>query len=425
MNDYIEQRLNQAVAKHELYATEGAAFGPLLGTSFTFPKKPEFWTLAELDALRSAQLDRAEGQAREQLSRMWQRVLASRLTMLGEYYPLRQHPFIPTPEAVKAEFLALEPAIARPALAQAVDWSHHELALAGHDLYWALDALLAVAATPGKSLPSMPCRTDIPLDPSRVMEMPVGSACAWPLGVNVTHATKTHYAVELGGLAPLHPDVQPDAGIWVTTQAGQGALQNFLAALRVFCQESLLARVMIGITTPGGCLSLDSRPLEGILVNRERPARMLALAREEHGVVGLRSVSVAVADARTTSLPEDANDRNALVEEVLAQWGSTLQAFPFSFECHIAFIAPLADPLKPLSMDEKAVMLAHAKATYPVVEEHVRELEEGGYLVTRHDMISPVPLAVTDDVEFAIRLALAHEVSNPWRLGLKTRLSAA
>ena len=142
-------------------------------------------------------------------------------------------------------------------------------------------------------------------------------------------------------------------------------------------------------------------------------------------MVGLRSVSVAVADARTTSLPEDANDRNALVEEVLAQWGSTLQAFPFSFECHIAFIAPLADPLKPLSMDEKAVMLAHAKATYPVVEEHVRELEEGGYLVTRHDMISPVPLAVTDDVEFAIRLALAHEVSNPWRLGLKTRLSAA
>lgn len=425
MNDHIEQRLKQIFGKRQLYATEGAAFGPLLGSSFTFPKKPEFWTLAQLDAFRSVQLDRAKGEQREQLAKMWLDVIASRLTLLGEDYPLRQHPFIKTPEAVKAEFLALEPAIARPALSKAVDWSRHELVIAGHDLYWALDALLAVSSCPGKPRPPVPYSKGIPLMVSSVLEMPVAKACCWPLGVHVTHATKTQYAVELGSLAYCHPKANPDGCVWVTTGAGREALDYFLSALLAFCRESLLSRVTIAMTTPGGSLSLDSRPVEGIIVTGDKPYSMLSLDRVDREGRALKRVNVATVDALSTLLPEDATHREALVDEVLALWCNTLQAFPFTFEVHSAFVTPLAERPVPLSHAEQEEMLALAKASHPVVEAHVQQRGDGSYLVTRHDLIAPVPIAITNDVEFAIGLAIAHEVANPWRLGLTTRDSAA
>jgi hypothetical protein len=428
MNNYLQLRLNQACENHRLYATEGAAFGPLLGTSFVFPKKPEFWTLAQLEAFRTAQLERVKGEGREQLAKMWLKVIHSRQHMLGKDFSLRQHPFIKTPEGVKAEFLTLEPEIARPALSAAVSFSNPELALAGHDLYWALDALLQDSTCPNKPCRRSPIASWIPLDVSSLQALEVGESFRWPLDIQVSRHSKTQFVVYPGELVHTHVDLQRDSEIWLTTKAGYASLERFLEALMGFYRESLLARMTIGITMPGSsvAVTLESRPIEGLIVEKNAAFHnLMYLDMEAEGANDLRRTTVAPCEGLRVAMLQDSSHRDALVERVLGMWNETFRTFPFTFHEHLWAVKRLAQVEPALSSDDQATLLREAKAAFSVVDEHVQQRDDGRYVVTRHDMIRPIPLAISDDVEFAISLAIAHEEAHPWRLSLATRPSAA
>lgn len=428
MNNYLQLRLNQANEKSNLYATEGAAFGPLLGTSYSFPKKPEFWTLAQLEAFRNAQLDRAKGERREQLAKMWLNVLRPRQHMLGENYAIRQHPYIKTPEGVKAEFLSLEPEIARPALAAAVSFTQPELALAGHDLFWALDGLLKASTLPNKPCRSSAIASWIPLDVSSLQALEIGESFRWPLDIDVTRHSKTQFVVLPGELVHTHVDLQRDTEIWLTTKPGYEALELFLEALMGFYRESLQARMTIGMTVPGSscALTLESRPMEGLIVEKSAAFHTLMhLDMEAVGINDLRRTTVAPCEGLRVAMLQDSSHRDALVKRVLGMWNETFRTFPFTFHEHLWVVKRLAQVEPPLSSDDRATLLREAKAAFSVVDEHVRQRDDGRYVVTRHDMVRPIPLVITDDVEFAISLAIAHEEAHPWRLSLATRPSAA
>ena len=420
----LEQRLESILTNQHRYATEGAAFGRFVGAPISFPKYPEQWTLRQLDSLRSQHLSRVRGDSETELHHHWSRIMKARQTVLGASYALRVNNIRSPSEDVKAEFLELEPSIARAALAEAVCFNHPDLALAGHDLYWACDTLVGASSLTGK----MPARCIFPpkkpLCVSDIHELDIktDNALAWPLGIKVIRVGNAKYLIYPGELGDACQAFQGLSHFWVSGAAGVKALEAFLEALLSFYRQSLLARVTIGITLHDAyTLTMESHPIEGVICEQKAHRYQLISMRDDGS--GHRSLAyhdVLPLSFHRAALPVEDTHRKELVDHLLALWSDPYRSFPslLYFDVHLRFVAPLAAVAPALSACDKDKLLQLAARSYNVVASHVVKQEDGQYRVTRHDLVSPVTIAVTEDVEFAIGLALAHEVQHPMRLSL-------
>lgn len=407
--------------------TEGASFGPLVGSKYRLPRHPHRWTLAELAALRQAHRHGEERQPA--LGDWWDRVMARREGLFEDYFEVSR--LGPLPPAVCREALAETPEIARHTLALVRDFSHPDLALAGHDLQEAWKRLGAVA------------------EPE-----PLRARAVRRVGFHGVHATMTaleacapEHGIELPGELQVfrmrgqrrqlavggrlgRTALQAGFGgqvLGFTSRRGDERLAELLEAYERFARLALLAQVTLGLTLGLDGVTIDSRPVEGVVVKEVSGGSTGALLtwNDERGALERLRAHTFVGTRVT--LPEDDRRREALVDAILhgaccedgSVDASLLAVVAGALLEHSAAIAPLVDPADPvLSPAEEGELLALATKAYPELAEHVVPLSGGGYRVTRHGITTPIHLLDTEDLVFALRLALGHRERHPLRLGL-------
>jgi hypothetical protein len=418
----IEQLLTEIEASAHQLITQGAEFGPLVGSQYRLPARAEWWTWKELDALQSAH----EGaMAREEaLGRWWGRVKERRAAMLDDVFTFQR---LNVPANVRREALALDPEQARQVMAEERNFRHPTLALAGDTLFEALCRLVAVSRVelqPGQQRVASRSVSDVDgilacLDGRK------GHGVTLAGGVLVGQVSARHRCLSVEGpLAPLLHQMAGATVVSFTARKGDAALRDFLTAYHGFVREALLASVTIGVSVSVDGLTLESRPVEGLAYALQNTEQVSIYQLEGDLLCPKRAF---LPRGLRTTLPEDATHREGLVDAVIVRAGSSTgdcfdEILLHAVQRHAHELEPLVEPAPaPLTPEEERELMAMAQARHPTLAEHVCVEENGRYRVTRHDLCHPIHILDTDDLVFALRLALAHHVDNPMRLGLTAR----
>lgn len=405
-----------------LWETTGPAFGPLLGSEVLLPRRPERWSLKALAAFKQSQSKLVRYHT-EEFERLWEGVYKARSHVFGDDYWLRRSEHLPSDlmRELEREWLALEPEVARYAIAQARTGISVEAVLAGDQLYHACQALLKRA----KGVDSLPkCVRGISCVELELRnpEWPFkndGDYVLLPFGIMIVKAKQSLY------IRPQYCDWFPGMEAeWLRIPSQHIAVAHFKEAVVDFVRELLKATATIGFTLESEVSDLDmnSKPIIGIVQNVLKPFG------EKVSVVAVEQDTLCVRHAVVPGCPKAmwkySGAIERLADHVLDQWhqrpnvaGNDWERLAFiNLSQHAYLVRPLVADDPWFSGDAKA-LLAYATEVNETVRDHVT-VQDGRYVVTRHELTSKLPLITTDDVTFAILLALAHHTDHKWSLGL-------
>lgn len=405
-----------------LWETTGPAFGPLLGSEVLLPRRPERWSLKALAVFKQSQSQLVRYN-REEFERLWEGVYKARSHVFGDDYWLRRSDHLPDDlvRELEREWLALEPEVARYAIAKTRTGISPEAVLAGDKLYSACQAL----TKRGKGVDSLPnsvrgiCRVELELKGSDWPFKNDGDYVMLPFGIMMVSAKKSLYI--RSQYHDWFPGIEAE---WLRIPSQHIAVTHLKEAVVGFVRELLKATATIGFTLDSQVSDLDmnSRPIIGIVQN------VLPSFGEKVSVVAVEQDKLCTRHAVVPDCPKAmwkySDAIELLADRVIEQWhqrshfaGDDWERLALiNLSQHAYLVRPLVAD-NPWFAGDDSALLAYAAEVNETVRDHVT-VQDGRYVVTRHGLTSKLPLTTTDDATFAILLALAHHTDHKWSLGL-------